>query len=56
MIKYEIKNLDADQRNQGLGIVDPRPWTLEITVKVTGSTSLGEIVTDVERRLGAEGK
>ena len=55
-MKYDIKELRAEPASQGLGLADPRPWRLEITVKVTGSQSLAEIMTDVERRLGAEGK
>jgi hypothetical protein len=50
VIKYDIKNLEAEQRGRGLGI-DTARWTLIITAQVNGSESLGKILTDVERRL-----
>jgi len=49
-VKYDIKNLEAQQRGLGTG-VKVSPWTLVITVQVNGSVRLGEILTDVERRL-----
>jgi hypothetical protein len=50
VIRYEIENLEAEQRGRG-AMSASRPWTLIITARVNGSESLGEILTDVERRL-----
>ena len=54
MIKYDIKNLEAEQRGRGYGR-DTTDWTLIITVHVHDQDKLGAILTDVERRLGAAG-
>jgi hypothetical protein len=50
MISYEIENLEAEQRGRS-SMFAARPWTLIITVRVSGSNRLGEILTDVGERL-----
>jgi hypothetical protein len=51
MIHYEIQNLEAAQRGGIRVMSEAEPWTLILTVRVSGSDQLGEILTDVEQRL-----
>lgn len=51
MIRYTVTDVTAEQRGRGMGVI-ARPWSLVITVEVEGNTSLGEIMVDLEQRLG----
>lgn len=50
MIRYEIEDVHCEQRARGY-TTRKTPWTLIFEVRVTGSESLGEILTDIEQRL-----
>jgi len=51
MIRYLLTDVNAEQPGRGFGRTT-QPWVIHITVEVEGNTSLGEIMTDLEQRLG----